>query len=183
MPWERFRWPLAAALALAGAAILVWFLARRDDPPTVEIRYQPAEIKVYVVGAVQRPGVYTLSDGDRVQEAVAAAGGFADGADQVAINLAQRVHDEDEVVVLRQGESAPEPQPSASALLTEPVNINTAAVEQLDKLPGIGPVYAQRIVDSRTAQGLFQTADDLLTRKLIPRSTFEKIRTLITVGQ
>ncbi len=182
MPWERVRWPLAAALALAGTALLVWSLARRDDPPAVEIRYQSAEIKVYVVGAVQRPGVYTLNDGDRVQEAVAAAGGFADGADQVAINLAQRLRDEDKVVVLRQGESAPEPQPSAGALPAEPIDINIATVDQLDTLPGVGPVYGQRIVDSRTAQGLFQSPDDLLTRKLIPRSTFEKIRPLITVG-
>lgn len=183
MPWERLRWPLAAALALAGTALLVWFFARGDDPPPVEIRYQPAEIKVYVAGAVQRPGVYTLNDGDRVQEAIAAAGGFADGADQVAVNLAQRVRDEDKVVVLRQGESPPAPLPSTSALLTEPVNVNTATLEQLDALPGIGPVYAQRIVDSRAAQGPFQSPDDLLTRKLVPRSTFDKMRPLITVGQ
>ncbi len=70
-----------------------------------------------------------------------------------------------------------------SALAFGAVNINTATKEQLDALPGIGPVYAQRIVDSRaSAAGPVASPDDLLTRDLIPRSTFEKIRPLITTG-
>lgn len=183
MPFERWRWLLAAALALAGLAIGVWALAGRDNGQrTVEVRYQPADIKVYVAGAVQRPGVYPLKDGDRVLDAVNAAGGFADGADQLAVNLAQRIHDEDKVIVPHQGEALPPVGGPAGGSASQLVDINTATAEQLDALPGIGPAYSQRIIDSRTTQGPFASPDDLLTRKLVPRSTFEKIRPLISTG-
>lgn len=183
MPFDRLRWLLAAALAMAGVALGVWVLAGRDSgQKTVEIRYQPADIRVYVAGAVQRPGVYPLQDGDRVLDAVNAAGGFADGADQLAVNLAQRVHDEDKVVVPRQGETPPTVVTQASGSSSQLIDINTATAEQLDGLPGIGPAYSQRIIDSRVSDGPFVSPDDLLTRKLVPRSTFEKIRPLIRAG-
>jgi competence ComEA-like helix-hairpin-helix protein len=66
--------------------------------------------------------------------------------------------------------------------ITAKTNINTADARTLDSLPGIGEVYSQRIVDSRTANGPFASTDDLLQRKIIPRATFEKIKDLITVG-
>ncbi len=70
----------------------------------------------------------------------------------------------------------------AGAAAPAPVNINAASAQDLDALPGIGAVYSQRIVDSRTADGPFATIDDLVNRQLIPRATYDKIRDLITVG-
>lgn len=182
---ERHRDLLAAALAAALlVALILLFLEWRRGPEPLEIHFPdspPAgsEIQVYVSGAVERPGVYALHDGDRVADAVQAAGGPADDADLEAVNLAQRLHDEDHVTVPRIG------QPSSSvAGITNPsqlIDINTASAALLDTLPGIGEVYSQRIVDSRTNEGPFQTTDELLERKLIPHSTYEKIKDLITV--
>lgn len=183
MPLDRLRWPLAAALALAGVALAAWFLSGRGSRnDAIEVRYDAAEVKVYVAGAVRQPGVYSLWDGARVVDAVAAAGGFADGADQLAVNLAQRVRDEDRVIVPRQGD--PPPVSSSASPVAgsgELIDLNSAPADLLDTLPGIGPVYAQRIIDSRASQP-FASPDDLLSRKLIPRSTFDKIRPLVTVG-
>jgi competence protein ComEA len=192
---ERYRTPLLAALAGVAVLGLAFFVLRqRESPPALELRVSDAtsadsEIMVHVTGAVAAPGVYPLHEGDRVVDAVEAAGGPSPEADLVALNLARRIHDEDQVVVPKIGEQAtvsevaaaetgPDGLPAGSAL----VDINTASAAALDTLPGIGEVYSQRIVDSRTADGLFDSTEDLVTRELIPRSTYEKIKFLITVS-
>jgi competence protein ComEA len=192
---ERYRTPIAAVLAgvaVLGLAFLM--LRQRESPPPLELRVgeataADAEIMVYVTGAVATPGVYPLHEGDRVVDAVEAAGGPSPEADLVALNLARRIRDEDQVVVPRVGEQAPvsevagtETGPDELAGGGALVDINTASAAVLDSLPGIGEVYSQRIVDSRTADGLFDSTEDLLTRELIPRSTYEKIKLLITVS-
>jgi competence protein ComEA len=113
---------------------------------------------VDVVGAVRRPGVYRLRHGARVQDAVARAGGVTARADPVAVNLAAPLVDGEQVVVAVRGAvggSASGPAPSA------PVSLSTATAEQLDALPGIGPVTAQKIVDFRQQHGGFSSVDDL----------------------
>jgi competence protein ComEA len=192
---ERYRTPLLAVLAGIVVLGLAFFtLRQRESPPPLELRVGDAsssdsEIMVHVAGAVAAPGVYPLHEGDRVVDAVEAAGGPSPEADLVALNLARRIHDEDQVVVPRIGERAatsdvaaaeagPDGLPAGSAL----VDINTASAAALDTLPGIGEVYSQRIVDSRTADGPFDSTEDLVTRELIPRSTYEKIKLLITVS-
>jgi competence protein ComEA len=163
-------------------------LDRRSGPEPLEIRFDGgqagAEIQVHVTGAVVEPGVYPLRRGDRAIDALEAAGGPTDDADPEAINLARLLYDEDQVMVPRQGQ-ATSSGGSASQVAgasTGRININTASAERLDTLPGIGEVYSQRIVDSRTNDGPFDTVDDLLERRLIPRATFEKIKELIAVG-
>ena len=192
---ERNRTSLLAVLAGMAVLGLVFFILRqREGPPPLELRVGDAassdsEIMVYVTGAVAAPGVYPLHAGDRVVDAVEAAGGPSPEADLVALNLARRIHDEDQVVVPKIGEQAtvsevaaaeagPDGLPAGSAL----VDINSASAAVLDSLPGIGEVYSQRIVDSRAAEGLFDSTEDLVTRQLIPRSTYEKIKLLITVS-
>ncbi len=135
---------------------------------------------VYVTGAVASPGVYTLRDGDRVEQAVAAAGGFAGDADPERINLARRLRDEDQVTVPRLGQPAPAVDEAAGA--TAPLDLNLATADQLEALPGIGEVYAARIVESRASDGPFGSPDDLVARKLVPASTLERIRPYVTVG-
>lgn len=125
-----------------------------------------------------RPGVYFLNDGDRWIDAVEAAGGPAADADLQAVNLARRLHDEDQVLVPRLGEQS-EPYSGSNE---EKININTAPAAVLDSLPGIGEVRSQRIVDSRQRDGPFSRIEELVERKLIPQSVFDQIRDLITVG-
>ena len=190
---ERYRAPLLIALLGIAALGLIFFLLRqRESPPPLELKVgasADSEVMVHVAGAVAVPGVYALHEGDRVVDAVEAAGGPSSDADLVALNLARRIQDEDQVVVPRIGEPAPVSQvasaqagpdglPASGAL----IDINTASADVLDSLPGIGEVYSQRIVDSRTAEGPFQGTEDLVARQLIPRATYEKIKNLITAS-
>ena len=192
---ERYRAPLL--IALLGVAVLglvFFFLRQREGPPPLELRVGDTasgnyEIVVHVAGAIATPGVYTLHEGDRVVDAVEAAGGPSSDADLVALNLARRIHDEDQVVVPRIGEPPKVSQvapaqtgadglPAAGTL----IDINTALAADLDSLPGIGEVYSQRIVDSRATDGPFESTEDLVGRQLIPRATYEKIKHLITAS-
>jgi len=137
-------------------------------------------VTVHVAGAVRQPGVYTLRDGQRVQDAIAAAGGATDDADLSGLNLAQRLRDEGYILVPGKSDT-PVPAAGASPAAGKPLNINSATRAQLEALPGIGATYAQRIIDYRTQNGPFQKTDDLLTFKLIPRSTYDKLKDLIDI--
>jgi competence protein ComEA len=182
---ERYRW-LVVGLMAAPLLILIAVLVDRQlqGPQPLEINLaetpSASEIQVYIAGAVNRPGVYYLNDGDRWIDAVEAAGGPTADADVEAINLARRLHDEDQVLVPRLGEQSV--LGSAQASQNELVNINTAPAAVLDSLPGIGEVRSQSIVDSRQRDGPFSRIEELVERKLIPQSVFDQIRELITVG-
>jgi len=182
---ERYRW-LVIGLMAAPLLILIAVLVDRQlqGPQPLEINLgetsAASEIQVYIAGAVNRPGVYFLSDGDRWIDAVEAAGGPAADADVEAVNLALRLHDEDQVLVPRLGEQAA--LGSAQAPQNEAININSAPAAVLDSLPGIGEVRSQSIVDSRQRDGPFSRVEELVERKLIPQSVFDQIRELITVG-
>jgi competence protein ComEA len=185
---ERYRTPLLTILAGAAVLGLIFFVLRqRESPPPLELQVGDAassdsEIMVHVTGAVATPGVYALHEGDRVVDAVEAAGGPSSDADLVTLNLARRIHDEDQVVVTRVGEQPGASQAGSTSANGAPIDINTASAAVLDSLPGIGEVYSNRIVDSRVANGPFQSTEELVTRKLIPRATYEKIKLLITVS-
>ena len=186
---DRYRTPLLSVLAGAAVLGLVFFVLRqREGPPPLELQVgdatsSNAEIMVHVAGAVAAPGVYALHEGDRVVDAVEAAGGPSADADLVTLNLARRIHDEDQVVVPKVGGQPAVSQVAGGASANgAPIDINTASAAVLDSLPGIGEVYSNRIVDSRVADGPFQSTEDLVTRKLIPRATYEKIKPLITVS-
>lgn len=177
---ERYRWLIVAVFALP-LAVGVGFLLRErftgSQPLEVDLAELPAEeIRVYITGAVQRPGVYPMADGDRWIDALEAAGGPTDDADLVAVDLARRVRDEDTILVPRLGQTV------AGVSRGPLTDINTAGAEELEALPGIGEVRAARIVESRQEDGPFASADELLERKLIPASVFEDIIDLVTVG-
>jgi competence protein ComEA len=182
---ERYRW-LVVGLMAAPLLILIAVLVDRQlqGPQALEINLaetpSASEIQVYVAGAVNRPGVYYLNDGDRWIDAVEAAGGPTADADVEAINLARRLHDEDQVLVPRLGEQAV--LGSSQNPQDELVNINSASAAVLDSLPGIGEVRSHNIVDSRQRDGPFSRIEELVERKLIPQSVFDQIRELITVG-
>ncbi|WP_460301065.1 helix-hairpin-helix domain-containing protein [Actinocorallia aurea] len=118
-------------------------------------------VVVHVAGDVRSPGIVTLSPDSRVHEAVAAAGGLRPKAEVGALNLARKVQDGEQINV---GADQPQPlaQPQAPAGVPQtPVDLNTATLDQLQQLPGVGPVLAQRILDHRTAHGPFRTPDEL----------------------
>lgn len=125
---------------------------------------------VHVLGAVVRPGLVELHPGDRVVDAVAAAGGFTPDADPAGVNLARPVADGEQLVVFAVGQVPPPSAPggagAASAAGGGPadglVHLNTADVAALDTLPRIGPALAQRIIDWRAANGPFTSVDQLL---------------------
>jgi len=182
---ERYRWLVIGLMAVPLLIAIVVFVDRQlQGPQPLEINLgetaSAVEIQVYVAGAVNRPGVYFLSDGDRWIDAVEAAGGPAEDANLEAVNLARRLHDEDQVLVPRLGEQAA--LSSVQAPQGERININTAPAATLDDLPGIGEVRSQSIVDSREHNGPFSDIEELVERKLIPQSVFDQIRDLITVG-
>jgi competence protein ComEA len=144
---------------------------------------------VYVSGAVAHPGVYALPWDSRVEQAVAAAGGGTADADLLRVNLAQRVHDEQQIYVPHKSEAVtpvlptpvpPTPIAGTSSIPGQKVNINTASAAELEALPGIGPVLAQRIIDYRQTNGPFRTPEDMKRVKGIGDVTFERLRDLIT---
>jgi len=152
--------------------------------PLAAATHAPAGAVVYVVGEVRRPGVYTLSDGARVDAALSAAGGPTQTADLVAVNLAERISDGERIVVEAKGahivpatrrrersatidragragssharRRAKHPPPG------ETIDLNTAGESELTELPGIGPSLAERIIAYRELNGRFSSLEDVL---------------------
>ena len=133
---------------------------------------------VHVVGAVRRAGLFRLPEGARVADALARAGGPTKRADVSAVNLAAPLVDGQQVVVPRRG---PPGAPSVGAPAAgSKVSLAIATVEQLDELPGIGPITAQKIVDWRAGHGPFRSVDDLDAVPGIVPARVEQLRVLVT---
>lgn len=124
-----------------------------------------AAVVVHVVGAVRRPGLYRFGQGKRIADAVARAGGLTRRADTAAVNLAAPLADGQQIVVPARAGPGPgtggAPSSAEAARASGPVHLNTATVEQLDALPGVGPVTAQKIIDYRQEHGAFASVDEL----------------------
>jgi len=138
-------------------------------------------VVVHVVGAVRRPGLYRLPDGRRIADAIARAGGATRRADQTAVNLAAPIADGQQIVVpARASPAAPGAAAAAGpAASAGPVHLNTATLEQLDALPGVGPVTAQKILDYRQAHGAFASVDELDAISGIGPSRLENLREVV----
>jgi len=166
---------------------VIVLLLRRPEPQPILIvtpvpspTPTPAMLVVHVSGAVVKPGLVSVPEGSRIADALAKAGGAAADADVSRLNLAKRVNDGEQVYVPKIGESVsaavgPNPAPSGK------ININTATVEELDTLPGIGPSIAQRIVEYRQANGPFKRIEDLTNVRGIGASLFDQIKDKLTV--
>jgi competence protein ComEA len=134
---------------------------------------------VDVAGAVRRPGLYRLPQGSRIADAIARAGGMSRHAARAAVNLAAPLADGEQVLVPSGTGGAIAAGASGAPSPTAPVDLNTATVEQLDALPGIGPVTAQKIVDYRTQNGPFTSVDDLDAIPGIGPARIENLRGLV----
>lgn len=136
---------------------------------------------VYVSGAVNKPGVFKLPAGSRVLDAVNIAGGFAPGADNAKINLAQQVNDGMHINVpgsISPNNAAGTGSPARSG---DKININTADKAELDKLPGVGPAMAQRIVEYRQTNGLFKDTAEIKKVPGIGEAKFNQMKDKITI--
>jgi len=161
---------LVAAIAVLTLLVLGGRVLRQSShstiPPPVRVapaaagKPKTAGLFVDVVGAVRRPGLYRVPEGARVADAVRRAGGPTPKAQIDLVNLAALVADGEQVVVPRRGAAAVAAM-GRSAAPSGPVHLNSATIEQLDELPGVGPVTAQKIVDYRTAHGGFSSVDEL----------------------
>lgn len=178
------------ALVVAGVLLLVVLLAGRllgrgasAAPAAVErverVSAARPPLVVHVVGAVRRPGLYRLRDGSRVADAVARAGGATSKADLALINLAAPAADGLQIVVPRRAPPAASGSGAGASASAGPVHLNTATVEQLDALPGVGPVTAQKIVEYREKNGAFTTVDDLDAIPGIGPARLEQLRELV----
>ena len=179
----------AIAIALIGARYL------RDSRPAgdaggaakaVPVRVSGEQrpggpVVIQVAGEVRRPGVYRLSAGQRVQDAVRLAGGLTPKADLAGVNLAQKAEDGRQVIVPARGATVAAAGSVAStsasgAPPSAPINLNTATPEQLDQLDGVGPATAQKILAWRKEHGGFRSVDDLKQISGIGPKRFESLK-------
>ena len=191
--WES--WSLSAKAALIGGILLILVgmgslfskkeesveettvvemtvLAEKTEVSTT----QETVIFVDIKGAVKNPGVYQMKVGDRVKDALDAAGGLTAEADSQKVNLAQRVEDQMVIVVPKVGEEAeaiPAGATSKEVSKEGKVNINTATVEELKTLKGVGEKKAEAIIEYRKKNGSFKTKEDLMKVRGIGKKLFE----------
>jgi competence protein ComEA len=172
-------------------------LAGRSSPTSAAVGAPPVVVDVVVVdvaGKVRKPGVYRLPAGSRVDDAVRAAGGLLSGVDPALVNLARKLADGEQLLVglvppaggstgggaggSADGGSAPA---GPGAATSGPLDLNTATLAQLDALPGVGPVLAQRILDWRTEHGRFDSVDQLRGVTGIGESKYADLKPLVAV--
>lgn len=198
---KRFAAPLVIC-----AVIIVYFLSREEPASTIQliepVVESPAEVAapveeiptilpvvVDVKGAVLYPGVYELTEADRIVDAITAAGGYTEGADPTLINHAQKLQDEMVIYIPKKGEQRQEDIPqlvqvagsTGSIAKGGKINLNAASEAELTTLPGIGPAKATAIIGYRNDVGKFQTVEDLKNVSGIGDKTFEQLRDLIDV--
>lgn len=176
------------ALLVIGSLILllsVFIVTRGNSQPSEAMQVVPItvaepEIFVDVTGAVNKPGVYTLTGKSRVIDAIKAAGDSAPGADLSTINLARVLNDGEQIYVDSTVVNSNGVRVS-KAVRSGPININRATARQLDALDGVGPVIAQRIVDYRKINGSFLTIDDLQKVSGIGAAKFAQIKAKVRI--
>ncbi|HPH97944.1 MAG TPA: ComEA family DNA-binding protein [Anaerolineaceae bacterium] len=170
---------------LAAGVVAVAISPPRGQPIMLTPPPSPAPLMVHVTGAVENPGVYALPAGSRLQDAINAAGGLLPGAKADQLNLASPVKDGERVFVPVPAATLPArsvqiwdtPAPTLAGVL----NINTATVEELDGLPGIGPSKAEAIIQYRQQNGLFTDIEQLKNVPGIGESIFSQIKDRVTV--
>lgn len=171
----------AMTTVVAGSAVFVTMRTAEPAPAPIErvSSSSPspvATVLVHVAGMVKAPGVYPLAPGSRVKDAIAAAGGAVDGADLDALNLAAVVSDGEKVLVSPAGGPSTTSEPQSGGK----VNLNTATQAQLEDLPGVGPVLAERVIAYRTKKR-FTSVRQLMEVEGFGPKKFESLKDLVTV--
>ncbi len=188
---DRFKLPIALGfvglILIIGGLVSGSFSAKPKAYPkeSLAVPATPKPIKVDISGAVQKPGVYDLKEGARVEDAITAGGGFLDRVNQEYVaknlNLASKLTDGTKLYIPFEGEtvSANTGNSGSSGVGTSGmVNINTASDSELDSLPGIGQVTAAKIIQNRP----YAEVEDLLNKKVVSKSVYDKIKDRITIN-
>jgi competence protein ComEA len=181
---------LAAAILALVLVVVAWRHATAGSPaplrvaPVAPARASPAVtarlLVVDVVGAVRRPGLVRLREGARVADAIAHAGGLERGAERAGVNFAAPVSDGQQVLVPQRGAVvAGGGGAGAASASAGPVSLSSATAEQLDALPGVGPVTAEKIVAYRQQHGAFRSVDELDAISGIGPSRIAELRGLV----
>jgi competence protein ComEA len=186
LPFSRRQGLAAAAVLVVALVIGSRLLSHAATPAAAPAppagRTTPAlqpRVVVDVVGAVRRPGLYRLLPSARIADALARAGGPTAKADLEQVNLAAPLADGEQVVVPRRVTAGAQPLSGAEPAQTGPVHLNTATLEQLDALPGVGPVTAQKILDYRAQHGAFRSVDELDAIVGIGPARLDQLRGLV----
>lgn len=187
---EHSTWRLALPLLAVAVMAGVFWGSRAPEPAPLSLNSAPAvtgdggvgagTITIHVSGWVAAPGLYHLADGSRVADAVAAAGGLLPGADTTRVNLAAPVSDGGQVVIpgpAGDGEASAQPGSGGD----EKVHLNRATAADLETLPGVGPVLAERIVEYRDQHGPFTEVEDLLDVPGIGEAKLAALRDQVVV--
>ncbi|MCC6376178.1 MAG: ComEA family DNA-binding protein [Microbacteriaceae bacterium] len=185
----RFKVGLgAASILILGALIVAVLIGMLSQPKgtvsriavqsAVSTNKSTGEIYVHVAGEVIKPGIYRLRDGSRIIDLISIAGGFTEFADRAALNLAQRLQDEDQLIVPKLGASQ---EAGNSGSAQQKVNLNQADAKSLESLPHVGPSLAARIVAWREEHGRFRKVEDLLGVPGIGPKTFADLKSLVTI--
>lgn len=174
------------AIAILAVAISAFFIFKPHDAeaiaPQVPTIVAPPMVVVDIQGEVKTPGVYELPVNSRVHDAIKAAGGAKKSADLSYLNQARIIKDGEQIYVDKKNSGSTSVNVRrSSAAINGILSINRATAKELEKLPGIGPVLASRIIDFRKTNGNFQSVDDLRKVQGIGASTLEKFRSKIRV--
>ncbi len=181
---------VSAFLLIAGLCYISTFFNIREEVPerssskieTVSESEEPKEIKVYITGEIHNPGVYSATTNERICDIVEKAGGFTEKADISSVNMAAYVKDEQHIIIRNVDEHIDKTENlSQNNGNTGLININTANVEELKTINGIGDVTAKNIIEYRETNGTFKTIDDIKNVSRIGDKLFEKIKPFITV--
>ncbi len=178
-PWQHVL--LGFILGAIVAFGIYWVASQpRGTPLILEPLPTPAQMQVHIAGAVVNPGLYTFPPGSRAADAIQNAGGLSPEADQDAVNLAAILRDGMQLYIPRRGENG-----SLLTLTAERqglLDLNTAELEDLLELPGIGPDRAQEILNYRKQHGGFQKIEELMDIPGIGEATFERIQPFVTLA-
>ena len=140
-----------------------------------------AENFVHLVGEVANPGIYKLPSGSRMFDAVLAAGGFTEQADQSSVNLAREISDGEQIIVLASGASQSIGLTGSTTNQAKLISLNRASQIELESLPGVGPALAGRLIDWRAANGGFKKKQDLMKVSGIGQKLFAGLEDLVTL--
>lgn len=177
------------ALLVGGAAVRLYYARAelaRTKVKVQQLNEAAPALAVHVKGAVRSPGLVAMRKGARVQDAIEAAGGLADGADADAVNLAAFVKDGEEIYIPGGGGAASVSGAPARAGVEklkpgQKININKASAADLQRIPGVGPAFAARIAVLRERRGPFRTTEEIMLVQGIGESKYKKIKDFITV--
>lgn len=167
---------IGLAIFIAGIIVLGIFMNKKDDsipqPVTNERHLVLNDIVVEIKGEVKKPGIYVLQADSRIHDLVLLAGGFTERADTATLNMAAKIIDGSAIFVETK-------QSGSSVSINNKISINTASMDELMKLPGIGESKAKSIIDYRNTHGRFYSFEDLINVSGISKNILEQIKDLI----